>query len=654
MADWTDLLGGLISGYRTYTNNEAADEQNEQAQDDLEKAYNTINGVTSPDLTALLKDLQRAEYYGEITPEDYARAVEQGTLSINDYERGVSQGDLTAEAYDRAVSQGDLTPEMINTILQGKSELSDVSADPTAVADQMDALAKLKAISDQGGLTAIDRARLNDIASAETTTARGLRDAATADAAAKGMSGGGLEAVRRAIADQGAISNMSKRDLGVAADAEARALQAIAQQGTLAGNIRSQDYGEKSTAARAQDAINAFNTQIQNQAEQANVSARNKAAADNLAQKYNLQTQNLSQGNLENAAKEKAAQQNLANAYALQALNMQQGNLQNQAQEKVDATNLANKYNVQTQNLNQGNLENAAKVAAAQQALAQKYAVQTQNIGQSNLEQANQLQAAQNMFNNNLNKAKSSSQIASNQAAMLRGMAQESQKRSDAFGSAVGTSLANYFGGVGGATAGSNLVNGLFGSGSGSNSGSSSTGGLLGGIGNLFGGSSSGNTWQTPGINGNADYNLGDWSYDTGSNGDWSYDIGSGNDYSDYGSSDSGGLWDTISDGASSVWDTVTDWFSDENLKKNVNRLSEKEIKAILDGLEPYSFEMKDEKMGPGNHVGILAQDLIGTPGEVILKQKPEGLAVDGKKAQELALASLAGLNKRVSKLEKK
>jgi hypothetical protein len=63
---------------------------------------------------------------------------------------------------------------------------------------------------------------------------------------------------------------------------------------------------------------------------------------------------------------------------------------------------------------------------------------------------------------------------------------------------------------------------------------------------------------------------------------------------------------------------------------------------------------MKDENMGPGKHVGILAQDLIGTPGEVILKQKPEGLAVDGKKAQELALASLAGLNKRVSKLEKK
>jgi len=702
MANPLDLIGGLISGYRTFTNNATADKANEAAISAMENAASKLAGLVPPDLQALLAPLQKALFLGVITPADYQRAVTQGQITVDpytqsmylgeitpeDYQRAVDQGKVTIGPYEKAVQQGVLTPEDITITLQGASKLKDINVDPQLLQDQSDVLTKLRDITDQGGLTAIDRARLSDIASETATKARGARGAAQQDAAARGVGGGGLEMLRRSLADQGAATDASKRGLGVAADAEARALQALAQRGNLASGMRSQDFNEQATTAKAEDAIAQFNTSMENQASTANTNARNKAASEALAAKYGVQTQNLQQSNLQNAAQQKADADQIAQKYGVQSQNLQQGNLENQARMQAAQTALAQKYGVQSQNLqqsnlqnqartaaqdknitnaqtiqaqnlNQSNLENQARMAAQQTAQAQAYAVQNKNIEQGNLDQALKINTAQNQFNNTLNVGKAQAATAGDMATLQRGMATEAQRRSDAFGAAAGTSLSDYFKdgvastGVGGAlnSAGTAIGKGIT--------------GAAKGIGDWFKGSGTGSLDNMTPVDYASEFggagpyegdlsNLTpvDWASEFGGAGDYGtptdylagLDLG---DWQDFGSVADSGDW------LSGLGD-LGDWFSDKNLKKSIKKLSDDDLDEIFMKLSGNSFEMKDPKHGAGKHVGIMAQDLLGTPGEVILKHKPEGLAVDGKKAQELALAALAGVTHRVKKLEGK
>lgn len=93
--------------------------------------------------------------------------------------------------------------------------------------------------------------------------------------------------------------------------------------------------------------------------------------------------------------------------------------------------------------------------------------------------------------------------------------------------------------------------------------------------------------------------------------------------------------------------------FSDKNLKKDVKSASN-EADEMLAKLKPYSYEYKDSKHGEGKHSGVMAQDLEKSKmGKELVKDTPEGKAVDVKKALGAIMASQARLAERLAKIEK-
>ena len=193
---------------------------------------------------------------------------------------------------EELVSQGTLSPEEAQTVLLESSAMNGISLDPNLKKSQMDALLGLQDISDSGGMTAMDRANLNRIASEEQARTRGARDAIMQNAQARGMGGSGMELMNQLLNEQESATRGSQRDLDVAGMAQERALQALMQGGQLAGQIGAQDFGQQAQVAQANDAISRFNAQNQQNQINQNVQARNAAQAGNLAQSQRIADSN--------------------------------------------------------------------------------------------------------------------------------------------------------------------------------------------------------------------------------------------------------------------------------------------------------------------------------------------------------------------------
>jgi hypothetical protein len=172
---------------------------------------------------------------------------------------------------------GYLTPEQYQAELQGPSSLESYKVDPRLRNAQYGSLGQMQDIAKQGGLTAIDKARLQEIALRNLSQARGQREAIKQNAAARGVGGSGLELAAALQGQSDAATRGNMEGLSVAADAEQRALQAIRDSASMAGNIRGQEGSEAQARAAAQDAINRFNVQNRNVASAGNIDARNRA-----------------------------------------------------------------------------------------------------------------------------------------------------------------------------------------------------------------------------------------------------------------------------------------------------------------------------------------------------------------------------------------
>lgn len=91
-------------------------------------------------------------------------------------------------------------------------------------------------------------------------------------------------------------------------------------------------------------------------------------------------------------------------------------------------------------------------------------------------------------------------------------------------------------------------------------------------------------------------------------------------------------------------------FMSDEREKENIEDF---DASAFLDSLTGKKYNYKNQKHGKGQQAGVMAQDLLKTPeGSSAVQETDEGMMVDAGKASNLALASLANLNKRIKDLE--
>lgn len=166
-------------------------------------------------------------------------------------------------------------PAYSRAVLQGRSKMNTVKADPTYKKAAMKALMGLQSVADQGGLTAVDRARIADVQDQQRAENQGAQQAIMQNAQERGVAGSGLEYMSRLMAQQGAATRANRAGLDVAAQAQERALKALIESGQIGERMGAQDFGEQAQVAQAQDAIDRFNTANRQNVEMANTGTRN-------------------------------------------------------------------------------------------------------------------------------------------------------------------------------------------------------------------------------------------------------------------------------------------------------------------------------------------------------------------------------------------
>ena len=206
---------------------------------------------------------------------------------------------------DKYVQSGKLSPEAAESVLLNSNSFNDIKLDPSLQGAQKQALQQLQDIASQGGLTATDKAQLNDIQTEQNTVAKGRNEAILSNARERGIGGSGLELTSRLLNEQEAANRASTQGTQVAANAEQRALQSLQAAGQLGGQMEAAQYGQQANKAQAQNAIDRFNAETQQQTNLYNVDTRNQAEAANLAATQDIANKNTgitNQERLNNAA----------------------------------------------------------------------------------------------------------------------------------------------------------------------------------------------------------------------------------------------------------------------------------------------------------------------------------------------------------------
>lgn len=179
------------------------------------------------------------------------------------------------------VVQGQMTPAQAQAAIQQQSQLAGIKVDPSLMNAQMQSLTQLQQIASSGGLTPQDKAQLQQINNQVNAQNAGRQLSVQQQAQQQGVGGSGFDLAARLGAAQQANNAASDAGTNVAANAQQRALQAIQQSGQLGGQIQQEQFGEAAQKAAAQDAVNQFNTGLQQQTNLTNTANAQQANALN-------------------------------------------------------------------------------------------------------------------------------------------------------------------------------------------------------------------------------------------------------------------------------------------------------------------------------------------------------------------------------------
>lgn len=207
------------------------------------------------------------------------------------------------------VSAGKLTPEQAEAQLLSSNAFNDIVTDPSYTGAAKQALQQMQDIATKGGLTAVDKAQLNDITNQQNQEAKSRNASIMQNAQERGTGSSDLNIVNQLLNEQSAADRASNSGVQVAANAEARALQAMQAAGAQGSALEKQAYAEEANKAQAQNAIDLFNKQTLNQTNLYNTDTANRAQAANLSNDQTISNANTSTANQEKVSNAQAVQQ---------------------------------------------------------------------------------------------------------------------------------------------------------------------------------------------------------------------------------------------------------------------------------------------------------------------------------------------------------
>lgn len=251
----------------------------------------------------------------QMSKKDRERAAAAQQAAIGELER---VGIPTIEAQQIVLQNPQLVynymPELEAAETLGPSELRDVESQlsPETRDAQMKALAALQ----QRGEAGFTEKEMSDIRRIqdETSKAEQARQGQILQQmAARGAAGSGQELAAKLSSSQAAANTERQQADTVRGEAMQRALEAIAQAGSLGGQVRQQEYGIKSDAARAQDVISEFNLRNRAGVQQRNVGSKNEAQAKREQLRQELENQRAATANAQEQYNKQLIQQDYMN-----------------------------------------------------------------------------------------------------------------------------------------------------------------------------------------------------------------------------------------------------------------------------------------------------------------------------------------------------
>lgn len=260
-----------------------------QAQEDLENAQSDIRGIQAP--TEAQLDLPQLQQY---------------------------------------VNAGLMTPAQAQAVVQQQSAMSGVNADPATTEAEMTALSQMQDVAGDNGMTPEMQAQLTSALNAANTNTQGERGSIIDKMAQRGIPTSlmGTAAESAAAGQDAQTANLSATQ--AAGQAEQNALTAMANSGTLAGNVNAQEFSQGAQKAQAQDTINQWNAANKtnvNLANAANTQASNLYNTENAQNVSNENTGNANARTQYNAqVPETVFQNNLGKAVAEAGVSEQQAN----------------------------------------------------------------------------------------------------------------------------------------------------------------------------------------------------------------------------------------------------------------------------------------------------------------------------------------
>lgn len=271
--------------------------------------------------------------------------------------------------------QGTYNPLTQNAVNLGPSQMAGISTDPRLQQAQMSALQQLSGLS-QTGLSPADLAAMEQSRRASAENAQAQQQAVLQNMQQRGQGGSGAELIARLKAAQSGSDAASQAGMQTVQQAQARALQALSQQGSLAGQIQGQQFGEQADIARAKDIIGQYNAQNAQNVQAQNVQAQNQGQLRNLSEAQRLAEQQAAIKNYQQEHNVGLQQQNFQNQMQkASGLSGQYGNIANQAQQ-----NAANQSSMWS-GMGQGVGQLAAGIYNTNNKSAQKVPNQTQVAG---------------------------------------------------------------------------------------------------------------------------------------------------------------------------------------------------------------------------------------------------------------------------------
>lgn len=243
-----------------------------------------LAGAAAPIIGGLIgNELSR----GDRTAAENARK-EALSMFANIQAPSVQDQLLDLQEYQSTGTYNPLLEQLVNL---GPSAQENIQLDPRLRAEQMSALEQIAGMASgqpqAGDMAGFEIARRNAAAEDQAKQNQILQEMQM-----RGQGGSGAELMARLKSSQSSADRLQQADLAQAQAMQQAKLQALAQQASMASNLRNQDYGQEKDLSSARDTIAAFNAQNAQAVGGRNTNSSNEGQRLNLQNQQNTANMN--------------------------------------------------------------------------------------------------------------------------------------------------------------------------------------------------------------------------------------------------------------------------------------------------------------------------------------------------------------------------